>query len=56
MTIDLVQDTIVTVPSAAAAWRLILARKWPSVKIQSSRRTSLEGIARAITEQQEVSQ
>lgn len=54
--IDLVNDTIVTVPEAArhfsiskaAAWRLVLKGAWPSVKIQASRRTSLEACAAAI--------
>ena len=54
--IDLVNDTICTVPQAAEhfgiskakAWRLILKGDWPSVKIDASRRTSIEAIARTI--------
>jgi len=58
--IDLVNDTIVSIPnladqfgiSRAAAWRKILKGEWPSVKIGNSRRTSLEACARRIQERQ----
>ena len=56
--IDLVSETICTIPQAAvhfgiskpSAWRKILTAEWPSFKIGKSRRTSIEAIARAIEE------
>lgn len=54
-TIDLVNDRICTVKDAAqhysvstpTVWRWILSERIPSVKLGNSRRTSIEGIARA---------
>ena len=58
--VDLVNEQLVTVPqvakhfgiSRAKAWRMILKGRWPSVKIDGSRRTSLEAIARVIERDQ----